>query len=91
MNFLLDSFAWLQESLYEGVVQPIAFAAGQGHLLEKAYEGTGWLVVGLLQIAVLLVVIGPLQRQCACGCALHPDSPSGFVQAGHVFYAGCRL
>ena len=55
MNFLLDSFAWLQESLYEGVVQPIAFAAGQGHLLEKAYEGTGWLVVGLLQIAVLLV------------------------------------
>ena len=63
MNFLLDSFAWLQESLYEGVVQPIAFAAGQGHLLDKAYEGTGWLVVGLLQIAVLLVVIGPLQRQ----------------------------
>lgn len=62
MNFLLDGFAWLQESLYEALVQPIAFAAGQGHLLEKAYEGTGWLVVGLLQIAVLVVVIGPLQR-----------------------------
>ena len=62
MDFLLDSFAWLQETLYEAVVQPIAFAAGQGHLLEKAYEGTGWVVVGLLQIAVMLVVIGPLQR-----------------------------
>jgi len=35
---------------------------GQGNLLEKAYEGTGWLVVGLLQIAVMLVVIGPLQK-----------------------------
>lgn len=62
MDMLLDGFAWLQETLYEVLVQPIAFAAGQGHLLEKAYEGTGWLVVGLLQIAVLLLVVGPLQR-----------------------------
>lgn len=62
MDFLLDSFAWLQETLYEAVVQPIAFAAGQGHLLEIAYEGTGWVVVGLLQIAVMVAVIGPLQR-----------------------------
>jgi sterol desaturase/sphingolipid hydroxylase (fatty acid hydroxylase superfamily) len=62
MDFLLDGFSWLQQTLYEAVVQPIAFAAGQGHLLEKAYEGTGWVVVGLLQIAVMLVVIGPLQR-----------------------------
>jgi sterol desaturase/sphingolipid hydroxylase (fatty acid hydroxylase superfamily) len=62
MDFLLDSFAWLQQTLYEVVVQPIAFASGQGNLLEKAYEGTGWVVVGLLQIAVMLAVIGPLQR-----------------------------
>ncbi len=62
MDFLLDGFAWLQQTLYEAWVQPMAFAAGQGHLLEKAYEGTGWLVVGLLQIAVLVAVMGPLQR-----------------------------
>lgn len=62
MEFLLDSFAWLQQTLFEVAVQPIAFAAGQGHLLEKAYEGTGWVVVGLLQIAVMVVVMGPLQR-----------------------------
>lgn len=62
MDAWLDGFSWLQEALFEAVVQPIAFAAGQGHLLEKAYEGTGWLVVGLLQIAVMLTVIGPLQR-----------------------------
>jgi sterol desaturase/sphingolipid hydroxylase (fatty acid hydroxylase superfamily) len=62
MDFLLDGFAWLQQTLYEALVQPMAFAAGQGHLLEKAYEGTGWLVVGLLQIAVLVTVMGPLQR-----------------------------
>lgn len=62
MDAWLDGFSWLQQALFEAVVQPIAFAAGQGHLLEKAYEGTGWLVVGLLQIAVMLTVIGSLQR-----------------------------
>lgn len=63
MDFFIDLFEGLQAALYEGVVQPIAFAAGQGHLLEKAYEGTGWLVVGLLQLVVMLVVIGPMQRR----------------------------
>ena len=43
-------------------MQPLAFALGAGNLLELAYDGTGWLVVGLLQIAVMLTVIGPLQR-----------------------------
>lgn len=62
MNEWIDHFAWLQQTLFEAVVQPAAFALGQGHLLEKAYEGTGWVVVGLLQIAVLLTVIGPMQR-----------------------------
>lgn len=62
MDDFLDIFATLQQALFETVVQPLAFAAGQGHLLEKAYEGTGWVVVGLLQVAVMLVLIGPLQR-----------------------------
>jgi sterol desaturase/sphingolipid hydroxylase (fatty acid hydroxylase superfamily) len=63
MNWLMHLFESLQQALYEALVQPLAFAAGQGHLLEKAYEGTGWIVVGLLQLAVMLVVIGPLQRR----------------------------
>jgi sterol desaturase/sphingolipid hydroxylase (fatty acid hydroxylase superfamily) len=63
MDFLIDRFEWLQQTLFEGVLQPIAFAMGQGHLLEKAYEGAGWVVVGLLQIAVMLAVIGPMQRR----------------------------
>ncbi|MEK7346360.1 MAG: sterol desaturase family protein [Pseudomonadota bacterium] len=63
MDFLIDLFEGLQAALYEGVVQPIAVAAGQSQLLEKAYEGTGWLVAGLLQLVVMLVVIGPMQRR----------------------------
>jgi sterol desaturase/sphingolipid hydroxylase (fatty acid hydroxylase superfamily) len=57
-----DAFASVQQWLFEAVVQPLAFALGAGNLLESAFDGTGWLVVGLLQIAVMLTVIGPLQR-----------------------------
>ena len=63
MDSLIDAFSWMQQSLFEAVVQPLVFALGLAQLLEKAYEGTGWLVVGLLQIAVLLMVLGPMQRR----------------------------
>ena len=64
MDRLLFAFEWLQQTLYETVVQPLALALGQDHLLDKAFEGTGWLVVGALQIVCMLLVIGPLQRLC---------------------------
>jgi sterol desaturase/sphingolipid hydroxylase (fatty acid hydroxylase superfamily) len=62
MDTLIDAFTWAQQWLFEAIVQPVAFAVGAGNLLEEAYAGTGWVVVGLLQIAVLLLVIGPMQR-----------------------------
>jgi sterol desaturase/sphingolipid hydroxylase (fatty acid hydroxylase superfamily) len=62
MDTLIDLFANAQAALYEGVMQPIAFAVGLGNRLEDVFDGTGWLLVGLIQIAVMLVVIGPLER-----------------------------
>ena len=59
---LTDVFSTVQQFLFEHAVQPLAFALGAGNLLEDAYDGTGWLVVGLLQIAVLLLLIRPLQK-----------------------------
>ena len=59
---LTDRFAWLQQVLFEQLVQPLVLLLGQANLLELAYEGTGWLVVGLLQIAVMVAVFGPIQR-----------------------------
>lgn len=62
MEALANWFSDLQAGLFEAVVEPLAFALGLGHRLADGYSATGWLLVGLLQLAVLLVVIGPLQR-----------------------------
>jgi sterol desaturase/sphingolipid hydroxylase (fatty acid hydroxylase superfamily) len=55
-------FSTLQQWLFEGAVLPAMFALGLGNLLEDGYEATAWFLVGLIQIAVLLAVVGPLQR-----------------------------
>lgn len=62
MNGLEEVFGTAQQWLFEAVVQPAMFALDLGNLLEDGYGATGWLLVGLVQIAVLLLVIGPLQR-----------------------------
>jgi len=57
-----DMFATLQMVLFESVVQPLAFYLGAGNLLDVAFEGTGWLLVGLLQIVFMVCVIAPLEK-----------------------------
>jgi len=59
---MLDFFANAQQWLFESLVQPLLYHAGLGNLLEDAFDATGWLLVGLLQIAVMLVLIAPLER-----------------------------
>ncbi|CAN5558134.1 sterol desaturase family protein [soil metagenome] len=59
---IADLFGDTQQALFEGVVQPICVMLGHANLLEDAYAATGWLLVGIIQIVVLLAVIGPLQR-----------------------------
>ena len=58
----VDWYEKLQQGLFESLVQPLLFALGFGNLLEDAYAATGWLMVGLLQLVILIVVIAPLQR-----------------------------
>ena len=62
MDTLIDLFANAQSALYESVMQPVAFALGLGNRLEDVFDATGWLLVGLIQLCVMLAVIGPLQR-----------------------------
>ena len=96
-----DAFAAAQQWLFETAVQPLMFSLGLGNLLEDGYAATGWLLVGLIQIAVLLAVIGPLQRwrpvEPVTDRARHPhrhplhaDPPAGPVPPGAVLHASSR-
>lgn len=62
MNWFAGLFSDVQGWLFESVFQPLMFDLGLGNLLEDGYTATGWLLVGLLQLGVLLAVIGPLER-----------------------------
>ncbi len=63
IDWLVAGFDGLQQGLFEGLVQPLLFAAGQGNLLEDGFAATGWLLVGLLQLLVLVLVFQPLERR----------------------------
>ena len=62
VEWLTDRFAACQQWVFETLVQPLVYALGLGGRIEDAFDATGWLLVGLIQIAVLIAVIGPLQR-----------------------------
>ena len=57
-----DVFGAAQQWLFESLVQPVLFTLGQGNLLEDGFAATGWLLVGLLQIAVMLTLFRALER-----------------------------
>jgi sterol desaturase/sphingolipid hydroxylase (fatty acid hydroxylase superfamily) len=58
----IDWFGQAQQALFEAVVQPLMFWAGLGNLLEDGFTATGWLLVGLLQIGVMLTLFAALER-----------------------------
>lgn len=62
MDWWTSLFNSVQQWLFESVIQPVMFHLGMANLLEDGYDATGWLLVGLLQVLVIVVVIGPLER-----------------------------
>jgi sterol desaturase/sphingolipid hydroxylase (fatty acid hydroxylase superfamily) len=62
MDALTDAFALVHQWVFEAVVQPLVFALQLGGWLEVAFAGTMWLLVGLLQLLVIVLVFLPLQR-----------------------------
>lgn len=62
LAWLAGGFDAAQQGIFEAAVQPLMFALGLGNLLEDGYAATGWLLVGMLELAVMLAVIAPLER-----------------------------
>ena len=63
LEWLGSCFDGAQQWLFESVLQPLMFSMGLASLLESGYEAAGWLLVGVSQLVVIVVVIGPLQRR----------------------------
>jgi sterol desaturase/sphingolipid hydroxylase (fatty acid hydroxylase superfamily) len=62
MDTLIAAFGQVQQALFESVLQPLLFHGGLGNLVEDGYTATGWLLVGLLQLALMLTLVAGLQR-----------------------------
>jgi sterol desaturase/sphingolipid hydroxylase (fatty acid hydroxylase superfamily) len=57
------AFGDVQQWLFESAVQPLMYAAGMGNVLADGYRATGWLLVGLLQLAAMVMIFGALERR----------------------------
>jgi sterol desaturase/sphingolipid hydroxylase (fatty acid hydroxylase superfamily) len=84
---LIEVFGHVQQALFEAVVQPVAFRLGLGNFLEEAYDGTGWLLVGLIQLLIMLCLIAPLQRWRP----IEPGAPRRAVMVDVIYTAIHRL
>ena len=62
INGFIDQFSLAQQGLFEAVVQPALFHLGMGNLLEDGFVATGWFLVGVLQLVLMLLVLWPLER-----------------------------
>lgn len=62
MDALIESFDTAQQWLFEQLLQPLMFSLGLGNLLEDGYAATGWLLVGLLQLLVMITLFRALER-----------------------------
>jgi len=59
---LIDAVRWLQLWVFEGLVQPLLFASGSMGLAEVAFDFTEALVLGAIEVLVLALVLGGLER-----------------------------
>ncbi len=63
IDWIANAFDAAQLWLYESFVQPLVFGLGFGNLLEDAFDATRWLLLGVVQIAVIVFGIRLLERR----------------------------
>lgn len=62
MTAVMDAFDTAQQQLYELLLQPLVQALGLAAQAGEIYAGAGWLLAGLLQLLVMAVMLGLLER-----------------------------
>lgn len=63
MEFAADLFQEVQNWIFEVLLQPVMFWLGLGGRLEEGYAATSWFLVGCLQLAVMVLVLVPLEKR----------------------------
>lgn len=63
IDILIDQFATVQGWLFQNAILPVVYALGFGGFAEEAFLGTEWLMLGVLQIAIMACLIQPLERR----------------------------
>lgn len=62
MQWFFDLFGQAQQWLFERLVQPALFELGMASILEDAFVATGWLMVGVVQLALMVSLMRLLER-----------------------------
>lgn len=62
MQPFVDAFDAAHQWIFEYIAQPLLFHLGMSNYIEDAFNGTMWLLIGVLQIVLLVVVVGAAQR-----------------------------
>ncbi|MBL0144360.1 MAG: sterol desaturase family protein [Betaproteobacteria bacterium] len=62
MDALIALWARLNDAVFESVVQPVVFRLGLVTWLESAFDATEIFLVGAIEVAVLAVVLGALEK-----------------------------
>ena len=63
MQLFSDWLGVAQGWLFETVIQPLVFQLGFGEFIEEAFEGTEWLLIGVLELLLLFLVLRPLEAK----------------------------
>ena len=62
VNFVTEQFAALQGHVFEAGVLPVVHALGLGGYAEQAFDGTEFFLIGAIEITLLAVVLGTLEK-----------------------------
>lgn len=62
VEFATEQFATLHGRVFEAAVLPVVHALGLGGYAEQAFDGTEFFLIGAIEITLLAVVLGALER-----------------------------
>ena len=61
IQLLADWLGQAQGWLFQTVIEPVLYYAGMGDVVEDAFEGTEWFLIGLCELFLIFLVLRPME------------------------------